>query len=382
MRRVHLLALLLALLLPLAAACGGMTDSPADEEEADTEEEEIGEEEEDAAEGSDLRVGLVTDIGRVNDGTFNQFAHEGAVEAAEDFDLEYDYIETQAQADYDQNIETLVNEDYDVVVTVGFLIADATFAAAEENPDIAFIGVDQSFTGERALPNLVGIQFREDQGGFLVGALAGMMTESDTVGFVGGVDVPAVKKFRNGYLHGLQYTNPDAELLSVYVPSFTDPAQGASAAEQFIGDGADIIFGAGGPTGSGAIKAAAEQDVYVIGVDQDEYYTTFGGGDTPGADQLLTSAIKRVDVGVYNQIEMVVKDTFEGEGDYILNVFNDGVGYADFHETEDEVPEEVKERMEEIREMLAEDELQTGVDPLSGEVIEDEIPEPEPFEEE
>jgi basic membrane lipoprotein Med (substrate-binding protein (PBP1-ABC) superfamily) len=193
--------------------------------------------------------------------------------------------------------------------------------------------------------------------------------------------VPAVKKFRNGYMHGVQYINPDAQVRDVYVPTFTDPAQGASAAEQFIGDGADIIFGAGGPTGSGAIRAAAEQEVYVIGVDQDEYNTTFGGGETPGADQILTSAIKRVDVGVYDQVEAVVEGDFEGEGDYILNVSNGGVGYADFHETADEIPEEVKERLAEIEDMLAEDELTTGVDPVSGDPIESEIPEPEPFEE-
>jgi basic membrane lipoprotein Med (substrate-binding protein (PBP1-ABC) superfamily) len=367
MRRLHLIAFLLfALLLPMVAACG---TPPADEADDTAEEAE-----------SDISVGLVTDIGRVNDGTFNEFAHTGAMEAADDFGLEYDYLETQSQADYDQNVETMVNEGYDVIVTVGFLIADATFAAAEENPEHTFIGVDQSFTDDDALPNLIGIQFREDQSGFLVGALAGMMTESDKIGFVGGVDVPAVKKFRNGYIHGAQYVNPDIEVFDVYVPSFTDPAQGASVAEQFIGDGADIIFGAGGTTGSGAITAAAEQDVYVIGVDQDEYNTTFGGGEAPGSDNILTSAIKRVDVGVYDQIEAVVEDDFEGNGNYILDVQNDGVGYADFHETADEIPEAVKERMEEILEMMAEGDLDTGVDPLSGEVEEDDIPEPEPFE--
>jgi basic membrane lipoprotein Med (substrate-binding protein (PBP1-ABC) superfamily) len=348
----------------------------ADEEDAEATPAVSGEEE-----ASDLRLGLVTDIGRVNDGTFNQFAHEGALQAAEDFGLEYRYIETQNQADYEQNIQTLVDEDYDIIVTVGFLIAEDTYTAAQEHPDTIFIGVDQSFSGEQALPNLVGIQFREDQSGFLVGALAGMMTETDVVGFVGGVDVPAVKKFRFGYEHGVNYVNPDAQVLAVYVPSFTDPAQGASVAQQFIGEGADIIFGAGGTTGSGAISTAAEQGVYVIGVDQDEYVTTFGGGDAPGASNILTSAIKRVDVGVYDQVAAVANGTFEGGGDYILNAANDGVGYADFHETADEIPEPVQERLEEIREMLANDELNTGVDPLGGDPIEDEIPEPEPFEE-
>ncbi len=404
MRKLPILSLLLfALLLPLVAACGGTAQAPTSDEGGAstdaTEEEPAADSAEDAAEdgtteedadaegetavdpdGSGLRLGLVTDIGRVNDGTFNEFAHEGALRAADDFGLEYRYIETQNRADYEQNINTLIDEEYDIIVSVGFLLADATYNAALDNPNIRFIGVDQSFTGERALPNLIGVQFREDQSGFMAGALAGMMTETNTVGFVGGVDVPAVKKFRNGYEHGVNYVNPDANVLGVYVPSFTDPAQGASVAQQFIGDGADIIFGAGGATGSGGITAAAEEGVYVIGVDQDEYNTTFGGGTSPGSDMLLTSAIKRVDVGVYDQVEAIANGTFEGNGDYILNAANEGITYADFHETADDIPEPVKERLEEIRMMLVEDELTTGVDPLSGDPIEAEIPESVPFE--
>jgi basic membrane lipoprotein Med (substrate-binding protein (PBP1-ABC) superfamily) len=408
MRTLHTVLMLLAVvLMVLTAACGGQaaqeeeaTEAPAAEEEAiaeDAEEEATAEDEpteiieeatqeptvetlDDDVPRTNLRVGLVTDVGQVNDGTFNEFAHEGAQAAVEDYGLTYSYIETQNPGDYEQNIGTLVEEEYDIIVTVGFLIADDTYAAAIDHPGIVFIGVDQSFTGEQALPNLIGVQFREDQSGFLVGALAGMMTESDVVGFVGGVDVPAVKKFRFGYEHGLNYVNPDASLLSVYVPSFTDPAQGASAAQQFVGEGADVIFGAGGKTGTGAIQEAAQEGVYVIGVDQDEYFTTFGGGETPGSDQLLTSAIKRVDVGVYDQIEAVVNGTFEGNGDYILDAENEGIGYADFHETADEIPNEAKERLEEIFQMLADGELNTGVDPLSGEPIPEEIPEPMPFE--
>jgi basic membrane lipoprotein Med (substrate-binding protein (PBP1-ABC) superfamily) len=409
--------LLLALLLPVVAACGGTAEAPttteteteaeatpaeeaaepepeaeatpaeeaADatpEEAADATPEEEALEEAAPAEGAgDISIGLVTDIGQVNDGTFNEFAHEGATQAADEYGLEYSYIETQAPGEYEQNIDTLLNENFDVIVTVGFLIADATYAAAEANPDTIFIGVDQDFSGDRTLPNLVGIQFREDQAGFLVGALAGMMTESDIVGFVGGVEIPPVQKFRNGYAHGIQYVNPDATLLDVYIPDFVAPAEGASAAQQQMGEGADVIFGAGGKTGSGAISEAATQGVYVIGVDQDEYITTFGDGESPGSENILTSAIKRVNVGVYDQISAVVDGSFEGNGNYILNASNDGVGYADFHEAADDIPEDVKNYLEEIRQMLAEGELTTGVNPVSGEVIEGEIPEPQPFEE-
>ncbi len=130
-------------------------------------------------------VCLVTDLGNVNDGTFNEYAYQGMVQAVDEFSLESTYIETQSETDYAKNIDTCVQEGYDAIITVGFLIADATLAAAEEHPDIMFIGVDQFFQGQP--DNLVGIQFREDQGGFMVGALACMMTESNTVAGVYGI---------------------------------------------------------------------------------------------------------------------------------------------------------------------------------------------------
>jgi basic membrane lipoprotein Med (substrate-binding protein (PBP1-ABC) superfamily) len=314
-------------------------------------------------------VCLVTDVGRVNDGTFNQFAYEGMVRAAEDNDLDNQFIETTAQTDYQANIDTCINEGYDVVVTVGFLIGDATAAAAAANPDVYFIGVDQFFA--EAPENLVGIQFREDEAGFLVGALAALTTESGTIAGVYGIDIPPVVKFRNGYEQGAKYINPDINILGVYIDSFTAPDRGASAAEQFIGEGADVIFGAGGPTGSGAISFAASQGVKVIGVDQDEYFTTFGGGETPGADLLISSALKRVDNGVYDMITALV----EGEGFpgaiYVLSTANGGITFAEAHDAD--VSEEVTAQIAEIQEMLADESLSTGVDPVTGALLDAEM---------
>ncbi|MBA3532904.1 MAG: BMP family ABC transporter substrate-binding protein [Ardenticatenales bacterium] len=332
-------------------------------------------------EGAIATVCLVTDLGNVNDGTFNEFAYQGMVQAEEDFDLETTFIETQSETDYAKNIDTCVQEAYDVIVTVGFLIADATLEAATANPEIKFIGVDQFF--EAPPENLVGIQYREDQGGFLAGAMACMMTESDVVGGVYGIDIPPVKKFRSGFENGCHYVNPDANVLGVYVPSFIDPAAGASTAEQFLGEDADVIFGAGGPTGTGGIRNAAEQGVYVIGVDQDEFESTFGGGDAPGADKILTSAIKRVDLGVYDQLHGLADPSsglWAGGGLYILDAANEGITYAPFHDAEDAVPDAVKERLEEIRQLLASGDLETGVDPVSGEIDEATMPEAVPFE--
>lgn len=332
--------------------------------------------------GRKLKLGLVTDLGKVNDGTFNEFAHKGAERAAQDFDLEYRYIETVAQADYEKNIQTLIDEQFDIIVTVGFLIADATLKEAKQHPEIKFIGVDQFYPegdAEKSAPNLVGLQFREDQAGFMAGAIAGMMTKSGTIGVVAGIDIPPVKRFANAYKHGAEYVRPDVNVLLTYVPSFTDPAQGASVANQFIGEGADVIFGAGGPTGSGGIKAAAEKGVWVIGVDQDEFTTTFGAGSAPGADKILTSAIKRVDVAVHDEIKKVTDNTFKGGGIALYDAKANGVGYADFHNAAPNVPAAVQTRMEEILSKLADGSLTTGVDPVSGDVDEATVPTPEPF---
>ncbi len=314
-------------------------------------------------------VCLVTDVGKVNDGTFNQFAYEGMKRAADDFGLDNTYIETTAQTDYATNIDTCVGEGYDAVVTVGFLIADATAAAAEANPDVYFIGVDQGYAD--ALPNLVGVQFREDQAGFLAGAMAALMSESGTIAGIYGIDVPAVVKYRNGYEQGAMYINPDINVLGVYIDSFTAPDRGATAAEQFIGEGADVIFGAGGQTGSGGITRAAQLDTFVIGVDQDEYLTTFGDGETPGAQYLITSAMKRVDNGVYNVIETLVNGEALPEDSVIVySAENGGIDFAPEHDAD--IPQDVIDQVTAIKDGLTDGSIETGVDPSTGVLLSEE----------
>ncbi len=314
--------------------------------------------------GSIDSVCLVTDLGRVNDGSFNQSAYEGMLNAVRDFNLESTYIETQNQADYAANIDTCLADGFDAIVTVGFLLADGTYAAAQENPEVFFIGVDQTFTSP--LPNLVGIQFREDQSGFLAGVMAGLITESNIVGGVYGPDIPPVLKFRNGFENGVKYVNPEARILGVHIGDFLAPAEGAEAAEGMIAEGADVIFGAGGPTGTGGILRAAEQGVRVIGVDQDEYFTSFGAGETPGAENLITSAIKRVDTGVYQMLQALSEGGigWPTSSLYLMDASVGGVGFAPANEAT--VPEEITARLNEVLEMLSSGELQTGVDPVSG----------------
>ena len=318
-------------------------------------------------------VCLVTDVGKVDDGTFNQFAYEGMVAAAEDFGLESNYIETTAPTEYNDNIQRCVDSGANAVITVGFLLQDATLANAEANPDVYFIGVDQGY-GE-APANLVGIQFREDQSGFLAGAMAALMAEqvdpeSPKVAGVYGIDVPAVKKFRNGFEQGAKYINPDIETAGVYIASFTDSARGGETARQLIAEGADVIFGAGGQTGSGGIQAAAAEGVYVIGVDQDEYVTTFGNGSTPGVEFLISSAMKRVDQGVYQPLEALANgdvDGFGGGGNLVLSASNEGINFAPPHDSD--VPEEVTTQVQEILEGLQSGTIVTGVDPSLGDML-------------
>jgi len=311
-------------------------------------------------------VCLVTDLGRINDGTFNQYAYDGMLRAAEDLNLDSKFIETQAQTDYEANIATCVDEGFDAVVTVGFLIADATAAAAAANPSTAFIGVDQFHAN--ALPNLVGIQFREDQAGFLVGALAAQVSATGKIAGVYGIDIPPVKKFRNGFEQGAKYINPDIEIAGVYIPDFVAPQLGAEAAEQFVADGFDVVFGAGGPTGSGGIVRAAELGAMVIGVDQDEWVTTFGAGETPGADKIISSALKRVDQGVYDMVWTLAAGDALPEGSlYLMDAAVNGVGFAEAHDSV--VAEDVTASVQAIFEMLASGELSTGVDPVTGDLL-------------
>ncbi|OQY84367.1 MAG: hypothetical protein B6D42_05485, partial [Anaerolineae bacterium UTCFX5] len=345
------------------------TEEPtaAEEPTAEPTEEPAAEPTEEASTGAPSTVCLVTDLGRVNDGTFNTYAYEGMLRAEADLGLTTSYVETQSQTDYEANINTCLDEGFDIIVTVGFLIYDATIAAAKANPDVYFIGVDQ-FPAETA-PNFVGIQFREDQAGYLAGVMAALMSESGKVGGVYGIDIPPVRKFRNGFEQGAKSVNPDIELFGVYIPDFLAPQLGAEAADAMVSEeGVDVVFGAGGPTGSGGIVHAAEIGAWVIGVDQDEYITTFGNGEAPGADKIITSAVKRVDQGVYDMISVLVNGEGFPEGSlYLMDASINGVGFAPAHDAV--VPEDVTAQVQAVLDGMAAGEIETGVDPVTGDLL-------------
>ena len=313
-------------------------------------------------------VRLVTDIGKVDDQTFNQYAYEGMKAAEECFGFETSFIETASEADYEENINTALEGDPEVLITVGFLLTDDTGAAAAAHPNTSFIGIDQFFADETGAPaysdNYVGVLFNEDEGGYMAGVLAASLSESGIIGVVGGrEDVPPVVKLVNGYEVGAKSVNPDIQVLKIYNESFTAPDKGASDAQQFIGEGADVIFGAGGLTGSGGVSAATQQGVWGIGVDQDEYFSTFDGGAAPGAEKLASSAVKRVDLGVFVQIVNALKGEFAG-GIFALTAANDGITYAPPHDAA--VPEDALAAVEAARQGLADGSITTGLDPATG----------------
>lgn len=382
MRRSILVTLLLLLALALVA-CGGEEtaepgaevaveeEAPEEVEEAATEEEVVAEEEEtaedDCASEEVFCVGLVTDVGEIDDKSFNQSAWGGVERAGEELGAQVDYIETTDAKDYAANIDLFAQNDYDAIVTVGFALGQATIEAAQRYPEVDFVGVDQfqpgeapeGWEGEWPAPNLVGLIFPEDQSGYLAGVLAAELTETGTIAAVLGTDlVPPVVAFKEGYEAGALATNPDINIISTYHPggldvAFTDPEWGASTAAQALDQGADVVFGAGGKTGNGAlIEAAGHEGTYCIGVDSDQWETV------PEAHPcLVTSAMKLITPGVFDLLEDAANESLP------TGNFMGEVGLAPYHDFEDEIPEETKALVEDTEEALASGELDTGYAP-------------------
>jgi ABC-type uncharacterized transport system permease subunit/basic membrane lipoprotein Med (substrate-binding protein (PBP1-ABC) superfamily) len=317
------------------------------------------------------RVGLVTDVGRIDDGTFNQYAYEGLMRAVEEQSIPSEVIQTESQIDYEDNIRQMIERGCAFIVTVGSTAGAAVERLAMRHPEIHFIIVDYEPLPESR--NVTGLVFAEDQAGFLAGALAGLVTERETIGFIGGMDVTPVRKFQRGFEHGVAFTNRRASVIQKYTDSFTDRKTGARTAGELIEQGADVLFAAGGLSGSAAIQAAAGQQVWVIGVDQDEWVTTFEGGRVPGTERLLTSAVKRVDQAVYTAVTQAVQGKLRG-GVLRFDLRNDGVGLAPYHAADTAVPSEVRGQILEVTEGLRRGRIRTRVGPQGESLVEGVLP--------
>ncbi|HEY77009.1 MAG TPA: BMP family ABC transporter substrate-binding protein, partial [Thermoflexia bacterium] len=236
---------------------------------------------------------------------------------------------------------------------------------AARYPDTHFIIVDHEPLPDSK--NVTGLVFAEDQAGFLAGALAGLITEKGTVGFIGGVEAPPILRFQRGFEHGVALTNRQARVVVRYTDSFDDPKAGERAARALLEEGADVIFAAAGASGSAAIRAAAREGAWVIGVDQDQWVTTFEAGAVPGSDRVLTSAVKRVDRAVYEAVTQALDGRLP-PGTLRFDLRDEGVGLAPYHEADVAVPSEVKGKIEEIAHGLRTGRVRTRVGP-QGEAI-------------
>jgi basic membrane protein A len=274
--------------------------------------------------GHRVRVGLVFDVGGRGDKSFNDAAWRGLERARDELDAEIDTIEPGGAADRETALRQLAASGDDLVIGVGYIFSPDLERLAGDFPDVKFAGVDYSPTeGHAVPPNLLGLQFREQEGSFVVGAIAGMISDSKTVGFVGGMKIPLIRKFEAGYAAGVAYTCPACRVLSAYAgtepKAFADPTLGQELASAQYDHGADVIFHAAGKTGDGVFAAARARHARAIGVDSDQY------DSAPCC--VVASMVKRVDVAVVDAVREVIDGRFQG-GLRELGLREGGVGFV------------------------------------------------------
>jgi basic membrane protein A len=269
-----------------------------------------------------LKVGLVTDIGGLNDRSFNQLANEGLKRAASELGVQTRVLTSKSNADYVPNLSTLAQQKYDLVIGVGFLMAAATDTVASKFPNAKFAIIDVDATTMKHKPkNVEGLLFTEQQSGYLAGYLAGLYAKDQggkqVLGAVGGQEIPPVQKYIAGYQAGAKAANSKVKTLYGYSQDFVDQAKCKELALNQIAEGAQVVFQVAGQCGLGVIDAAKEKGVQAVGVDADQSYL---------GSQVLTSAIKKVDVAVYNAIKGAQDGSFKGGANTIFDVKAGGAG--------------------------------------------------------
>jgi basic membrane protein A and related proteins len=326
----------------LLTACGGAAD--------------------DDAAAADFRGCQVTDTGGIDDRSFNQTVWAGFQRAEQELDIEIANLESSSESDYEPHINTFIEQECDLIVTVGFLLGDATEAAAQANTGVNFGIVDYAY--ETEYDNLLGIVFATDQAAFLAGYVAAGTTETGKVGTWGGVNIPPVTAFMDGFLAGVRYYNQEngtsVEVLGwdgndgVFTNDFEAQDLGANVTADLLQNGADIILPVAGPAGLGTATAIESfGSGKMIWVDTDGYESTSFGSI------ILTSVEKRMDNAVYTAIESAIAGEFAG-GTYVGTLENDGVGLSPFHDFEDAVPQEVKDALEGIRAGIVDGSISTS----------------------
>ena len=281
-----------------------------------------------------LKVGMVTDIGQLEDKSFNEFSWKGVQDGAKAIGGTAQVIVTKDQADYKQNIQTFVDQKYDIIVTVGFLIGTDTLTAAQKYPDIQFFGVDQFICVPKdandkeckgELPkNYQGLVFNEAQAGYLAGVVAGTITKSGKIGAVGGrSDVPPVVNYIKGYENGAKSVKSNITVSINYTEDFNAPDKGEASAKTMIAQGVDVIFQVAGLTGAGALRAACNAKIYGIGVDVDQWQSL---PDAKGC--IITSAEKHLQSATADAIKRF-KDKGKQGGNFTNDATNAGIGASE-----------------------------------------------------
>lgn len=314
-----------------------------------------------------LKAGMVTDIGGLGDKSFNDLSWEGLQRAEKELGVEVKAISSKAMTDYDSNIAQLANAKYDAIFCVGFLMTDAISKAATTFPDVkAFGGIDIFM--DKPAPNEVGLTFKEQEAGYLAGVAAGLMTKESSVdprinadnviGFVGGMPIPPVKKFEAGFIAGAKSVNPDVKVISLYAGKFDDQAKGKELGLSLISQKADIVFAAAGQTGLGTFAACKEKNALFIGVDADQYLTLSNPGDA-----ILTSAVKKVDVAVFDTIKALKDGTFKGGTNTTFGLKEGGVDLAPWHDWDSKIPAAVKDAVDKAKKNVIDGTVTVPEDP-------------------
>ncbi len=283
----------------------------------------------DVSKNSNIKVGLVFDVGGRGDKSFNDSAYNGLQRAIKELGVQAEYIEPGEGADRESAIRILAAKKYDLIIGIGFIFTDDIKNIALEYPNVNFAGVDyvviQDDKGKDILPppNVAALKFREEEGSFLVGAIAALYSKTGSIGFVGGMDIPLIRKFEAGYRQGALAVKPDCKIISNYAgvtgAAFKDPSKGKELSLSQYGQNADVIFHASGSTGLGVFEAAKTMNKLAIGVDADQY------NDMPG--HILTSMVKKVDVAVFNTIKECSEKKFNG-GVKNFGLKEDGVAFV------------------------------------------------------
>jgi basic membrane protein A len=313
---------------------------------------------------------MVYALGGLGDKSFNDAAKRGVVQAEEELGIAYDEVQPEASEEFPQfqrRYAQSTDPNYDLVCSIGFAQQSALAETAPGFSDQNFMLVD-AVVDE---PNVANYVFREEEGSFQVGHLAGLMTtrsfdegsgetasDSTNVGFVGGVDAPLIRKFQAGFEAGVNFANSDVDVSTAYAGSFSDSAQGKEIATSMYQSGADIVYHAAGATGLGVFQAAKEQGGYAIGVDSDQSLT-----EPNFADVIMASMVKRVETPVYESIENVVNDEFNGGSTTTLGLEEDGVACVYGDQLGDAIPQDVKDAVADTRERIISGDIDVPTEP-------------------